>query len=75
MDYKERFERIEKDLGFEKQILTMAEAVMFTGLTRSTLYRLTSEKRIRHYKPGGKLIIFRRQDLENFMFSNPIEVK
>jgi len=75
MDYKERFERIEKDLGFEKQILTMAEAVMFTGLTRSTLYRLTSEKRIRHYKPGGKLIIFRRKDLEDFMFSNPIEVK
>ena len=75
MDYKERFERIEKDLGFEKQILTMAEAVMFTGLTRSTLYRLTSEKRIRHYKPGGKLIIFRRQDLEDFMFKNPIEVE
>jgi excisionase family DNA binding protein len=75
MKGRKKFEELENELGTEKQILTMAEAVMFTGLTRSTLYRLTSEKRIRHYKPGGKLIIFRRKDLEDFMFSNPIEVK
>ena len=75
MKGRKKFEELEDELGCEKQILTMAEAVMFTGLTRSTLYRLTSEKRIRHYKPGGKLIIFRRKDLEDFMFKNPIEVK
>lgn len=67
----ESFEQMEKRLGFEKQILTMGEAVMFTGLTKNTLYRLTSEKKVRYYKPGGKLIIFKRKDLEDFMFSNP----
>lgn len=75
MKGRKKFEELENELGTEKQILTMAEAVMFTGLSRNTLYRLTHQKKVRHYKPGGKLIIFRRKDLEDFMFSNPIEVK
>ena len=75
MKSRKKFGELEDELGCEKQILTMAEAVMFTGLSRNTLYRLTHQKKVRHYKPGGKLIIFRRQDLEDFMFKNPIEVE
>lgn len=39
-----------------KPFLSIREASDFTGLSVSTLYRLTSEKQIPHIKQGGKLL-------------------
>lgn len=71
MDQKKSFQQIEERLGFEKQILTLEEAVLYTGLSKHTLYKLTSQKKITYYKPGGKKIIFRRKDIDDFIFANP----
>lgn len=50
-----------------KEVLTVDEAVAFTGLRRSWLYRLTAERKIPHFKPHGKNIYFRRSELEEWM--------
>lgn len=46
-----------------KEYLTLNEASLFLGISKSQLYKLTSLKVIRHYKPHGKLIYFDRSDL------------
>jgi len=55
-----------------KTVLTLAEAAEYMGLKKSYLYRLTHEKRIRHYKPNNKKIYFRVEDIIAWLTSNPI---
>lgn len=62
----------EKPLICHKEMLTMTEAELYTGLSRAMLYKLTSQRRIRYFKPSGKLIFFRRLDLDLFMTENPV---
>ncbi|HOO95973.1 MAG TPA: helix-turn-helix domain-containing protein [Proteiniphilum sp.] len=69
----ERLERIEKGVMLQKNVLTFDEAVMFTGLAKSYLYKLTASGKIPYYKPSGKLIYFDRSELERWMLRNPIK--
>ena len=55
-----------------KNVLTMDEMAIYTGLSKSTLYKMTSRKEIKHYKPNNKLIYFKRAEVEEWLFSNPI---
>ena len=41
-----------------KSVLTIDEAAEYMGLKKSYLYKLTSERRIPHFKPNGKKIYF-----------------
>jgi excisionase family DNA binding protein len=68
----ERLERIERGVMMQKNVLTFEEAVMFTGLAKSYLYKLTAGGKIPHYKPSGKLIYFNRSELERWMLRNPV---
>lgn len=59
-----------------KDVLTFAEAVQFTGFSKSYMYKLTSARKIPHYCPTGKLLYFNRRELENWLQQNrvtPIE--
>lgn len=55
-----------------KKVLSFEEAVQFTGLSKSYLYKLTSQQRIPHYKPSGKLIYFERNELERWLMQNRV---
>jgi excisionase family DNA binding protein len=47
-----------------KQALTMSEAALLTGLSKSHLYKLVCYKKIPHYKSqGGKLTYFDKGEL------------
>jgi len=71
----EKISRIEKLLAFQKEILTFNEAALYTGLSKSFLYKITSRKEISYSKPGGKLIYFKKQTLIDWMKKNPISVQ
>jgi excisionase family DNA binding protein len=53
-----------------KNILTLNEAATFLGISIGYLYRLTSRKAIPFYKPNGKLVYFKRKELEEWITSN-----
>lgn len=58
----------------DKDVLTFDEACLYMGKSRSALYHLTAEKKIKHSKPGGKEINFKLKDIKAYMLSNPVEV-
>ena len=59
-----------------KQALTMSDAAMFTGLSKSQLYKLVSSKKIPYYKnAGGKLIFFDKDELTEWMLQNRVKTK
>jgi excisionase family DNA binding protein len=55
-----------------KEILTIEDACLLMGLSKSYVYRLTSEQQIPHYKPLNKVIYFKRSEIERWIFKNKI---
>ncbi|MGC4041206.1 MAG: helix-turn-helix domain-containing protein [Flavobacterium sp.] len=63
---------IRKEQYLVKEILTFNEASEFLTLSKSALYKLTSKKEITYFSPGGKMIYFKKSDLENWIFNSKI---
>ena len=55
-----------------KNVLTFDETSVYTGISKSYLYKLTSKRQIPHYKPTGKLIFFKLDELERWLLSHRI---
>ena len=50
---------------------TLVEAAKFLDLSPSHLYKLTSERKIPHFKPNGKKIYFDESELVQWLKRNP----
>ncbi|MCW5516157.1 helix-turn-helix domain-containing protein [Muriicola sp. Z0-33] len=57
----------------EKTIFNLSDAAMYTGYSKSHLYKLTHFKRITHFKPNGKNIFFKKQSLDDYLLQNRVE--
>lgn len=55
-----------------KNVLTLEDVALLTGLSKSHLYRLTCTRQIPYYKPNGKQIYFDRGEIENWMKQNRV---
>lgn len=66
----ERFNRLEKLLTGQKEVLTFNEACDYTGISRSYLYKLTSSGKIPHSKPNGKMLFFEKRKLVEWLLQN-----
>lgn len=54
----------------EKTILNLAELSVYTGISKSYLYKLTHLGKIPFSKPFGKLIFFDKKDVDSWLLSN-----
>ena len=50
--------------------LSLDEAAVYLGISKSFLYRLTSTGAIPYYKPAGKKIYFSKSDLDGYILRN-----
>lgn len=66
--------RIENSLSLAKPILNIDEVCEFTGISKSTLYKLTSAREIPHYKKA-KHLVFDREEILNWLKSNRISTQ
>lgn len=55
-------------------ILDTDGACKLTGLSKSRIRALTSQKKIPHYKQGNKLY-FRKRELENWLTQHPVRTR
>jgi len=53
-----------------KEVFTIDEAAMYTGLAKSYLYKLTCTKQIPYYKNGK--VYFRKKELDAWMTCNRV---
>lgn len=51
----------------KKDVLSIEEATEYMNISKSFLYKLTSKKKIPYYKPSGKIVYFKREDLDKWM--------
>ena len=69
-----KLERIEKLLetqqAMQKQVLNFNDTCIYLELSQSHLYKLTSTASIPHYKPNGKKLYFKREELDTWLLRN-----
>lgn len=73
MVFHEQLDRIETAALGQKNVLTFDEAARYIGVSKSDLYKRTSNREIPHFKPRGKMVYFDRVQLENYLKQNPIK--
>lgn len=66
-NFKLKTELIENQFVLEKEYLTLKEACLYLSISESTMYKMTCRKEIRHYKPKGKNIYFKKEELSNWI--------
>lgn len=62
--------RIEKSLLGIKDVLTLDEACLYTGISKSYMYRLTSQNDI-PFSKSRKMIYFCRKTLDKWLLDRP----
>lgn len=56
-----------------EEVLTSEDAARYLGVSKSCLYQWTSGRKIPYYKPPlGKLLYFRRDEIEQWALSNRV---
>lgn len=70
---EERFAIIEGMLIAGKEVLTLNEVSLYTGLSKSYLHKLTASKQIPHFKPFGKIVFFNRDEIIDWLQQRRVE--
>lgn len=65
----EKLETILKRLEENETLMTFDDACKYLCVSESTLYKLTSQGKIGHYKPNGKMIYFSMHQLNSWIKS------
>lgn len=55
-----------------KQTLTIEEFSKYSGLSKSAIYKLTSQRKIAFSCPNGKVIFISRQDADAYLQQNRV---
>lgn len=75
-ELKEQLQRIERySLLAAKNVLTLDDVSLLTGLSKSWLYKATCNHLIPFYKPNGKQVYFDRGEIESWMKQNRVSSK
>ncbi len=59
--------------NLNKEIFNFNDACTFLNYSKSYLYKLTHSRQIIHYKPNGKMLYFKRSDLEEWLLRNRVK--
>lgn len=75
-EISERLDHIEQLTKLAaKNVLTLDDVVLLTGLSKNHLYNLTSRNEIPYYRPRGKFIYFDRAEVEAWMKQNRVNTR
>lgn len=68
--FEHRIEVLENTLSAAKEVLTLEEAALFMGISKSSLYKMTHKHELPFFRPNGKIIYFEKSELLNWMRQN-----
>lgn len=63
-------QQIEKYIYVGKSLLTIEEAAKYMCVSKSFVYKLTSSRELRTYRPSGKVLYINKTDLNAWMMQN-----
>lgn len=70
----ERLKNIESLLEVQKpKPMTFDETATYLDISKSHLYKMTSQGKIPHFKPYGRKIYFDKVSLDRWVYSKPVK--
>ncbi len=69
----DRLKVIEEGLRLQKKVFNTTDLHRYTGLSESTIYKLTSTGKIPCNSPTGKIIFFDKDEIDTWLLSNKYE--
>ena len=55
-----------------KDVFNIDDVAAYTGLSKGYIYKLTHERRIPFAKGGGKMLFFKREDINAWLLQNKV---
>lgn len=68
-----RLERIERATIAQKAVFNFEDFCIYTGISKSWGYKLTSQRQVPHYSPNGKTLYFDKVEVDKWLLQNPIK--
>jgi len=68
-----RLKAIEESLRLNKKVFNTTDLHRYTGLSKSTIYKLTSTGKIPYNSPTGKIIFFDKDEVDSWLLLNKNE--
>ena len=59
----------------DKNILTVEGLMDYTGFSRKQIYKLTSTRRIPHYKPSGRKLFFKKDEIDKWITQGRVKTQ
>lgn len=72
-EFSQRLANIEATLAGTKKAMNLDDLAAYSGLAKSTIYKLTSNQQIPHAKPNGRYIYFDRDEVNEWLLRNKIK--
>ena len=66
----QKLEEISNNLFLQKPVLSFDEGCKYCCISKSKMYKHTSSNNIPFYKPEGKLIFFKKDELDDWLLRN-----
>ena len=63
---------IKQLLSLQKEVFTIEDFCTYAGLSKHQAYHLTSSRKIPFYRPFGKKVYLRKEDVIDFLLINPV---
>ena len=57
----------------DKNILTVEDLMDYTGFSQKQIYKLTSIRAIPHYKPSGRKLFFKKNEIDDWITRGRID--
>lgn len=73
LNFKQQLDRIERASLGQKPVLNFEEFCLYTGISSSFAYKLTSGRVIPYSQPNGKKIYFDRVLVDLWLLKNPVK--
>jgi hypothetical protein len=64
---------IKRLLALNKKVWTLEDFCGFTGISRAYAYHLTANRKVKFYRPTGKMIFFDPEEVIEFLKQNPVD--
>jgi excisionase family DNA binding protein len=71
-EIKEKIAAMERSAIHNQTFFTLDEFCLYCGFSKATAYKITASGKIKHYKPTGRTLRFKKSEVDEFLMSNPI---
>ena len=70
-----KLDEILAHLKGEKQVMNLDQLCAYTGLSKSFIYKKTSENLIPYFRPTGKILFFEKSLIDDWILRNRVKTQ